>query len=124
MRPTGDRGWSRVPGPDRDEPDRRSTSRAVPARELFQQAIALDPAFPRAHAYLALIWAVLPDYDDHPLSESPAVLASLIERGRFNAGFVEEAAASYQNGLELDPRSRIIHQNRAILLSVHLQDIS
>ena len=70
MRPTGDRGWSRVPGPDRDEPDRRSTSRAVPARELFQQAIALDPAFPRAHAYLALIWAVLPDYDDHPLSES------------------------------------------------------
>jgi hypothetical protein len=78
------------------------------------------------------------------LAESPAVLASLIERGRslieqnpgfatthqwhgtnlFNAGFVEEAAASSQNGLELDPRSRIIHQNRAILLSVHLQDIS
>jgi TolB-like protein/thioredoxin-like negative regulator of GroEL len=141
------------------------------ARTLFEQARTLDPDFARAHAYLALTWAVLPDYGDRPLSEmrretvraaeaalaidpasveaatalitpllaeSPAVLASLIERGRtliaqnpgfatthqwhgtnlFNAGFVEEAAASYRNGLELDPRSRIIHQNLAILLSV------
>lgn len=141
------------------------------ALTLFQQAIQLDPAFARAHAYLALAWGIIADYTDRPLAqtnpatrvaaeaalaldadsveaataliqpllaESPAELEALIERGRqliardpgfatthqwhgtnlFNAGFVEEAVAAYRTGLELDPRSRIIHQNLAMLLVV------
>jgi TolB-like protein/predicted Zn-dependent protease len=139
------------------------------ALTLFQRAIQLDPAFARAHAYLALTWGILPDYGDRTpaeirpptraaaqaalaldpdsveaataliqalLAESPAALESLIEGGRqliarnpgfatthqwhagnlLNAGFVEEAVAAYHTGLELDPRSRVIHQNLAMLL--------
>jgi TolB-like protein/thioredoxin-like negative regulator of GroEL len=141
------------------------------ALTLFEQAIALDPGFARAHAYLALTLGILPDYGDRTLAEigpatraaaesalaldpdsveaataliqplladSPALLESIIERGRqliarspgfatthqwhatnlLNAGFVDEAVAAYRAGLELDPRSRIIHQNLGVLLVV------
>jgi tetratricopeptide (TPR) repeat protein len=141
------------------------------ALALFRQAVEMDPAFARAHAYLALTWSIIADYTDRPLAEivpathaaaeaalaldpdsveaataliqpllaeSPATLESIIERGRqliarnpgfatthqwhatslFNAGFVEEAAAAYRAGLQLDPRSRIIHQNLGVLLLV------
>ncbi len=112
------------------------------ALTLFQQAIEMDPAFARAHAYLALTWGVLPDYGDRPLAQTnpasraaaeaalaldpdsveaaTALIQPLLAVGTnlFNAGFVEEAVAAYRMGLELDPRSRIIHQNLGILLVV------
>jgi len=95
-------------------------------RAAAEAALALDPG--SVEAATALITPLL--------AESPATLQALIERGRaliarepgfatthqwhgtnlLNAGFVEEAAATYRTGLELDPRSRIIHQNLAILL--------
>jgi TolB-like protein len=97
-------------------------------RAAAEAALALDPD--SVEAATALITPLL--------AESPAALESLIERGRqliarnpgfatthqwhatnlFNAGFVEEAVAAYRTGLELDPRSRIIHQNLAVLLVV------
>jgi len=40
------------------------------ARELFEKAIARDPRFARAHAYLALTWAVISDYTDLPVDSS------------------------------------------------------
>jgi TolB-like protein/Tfp pilus assembly protein PilF len=40
------------------------------ARELFERAIARDPQFARAHAYLALTWAILLDYTDRPREET------------------------------------------------------
>jgi len=42
------------------------------AIELFEQAILIDPEFARAHAGLALTWAVLPDYSDIPYFETAA----------------------------------------------------
>jgi TolB-like protein len=107
----------------------RPLAEIVPAtRAAAEAALALDPD--SVEAATALIQPLL--------AESPATLESLIERGRnliarnpgfatthqwhatnlFNAGFVEEAVAAYGIGLDLDPRSRIIHQNLAILLVV------
>jgi TolB-like protein len=107
----------------------RSLGEIQPAtRAAAEAALALDPD--SVEAATALITPLL--------AESPAALESLIERGRqliarnpgfatthqwhatnlFNAGFVEEAVAAYGIGLDLDPRSRIIHQNLAILLVV------
>jgi TolB-like protein/Flp pilus assembly protein TadD len=107
----------------------RSLAEIQPAtRAAAEAALALDPD--SVEAATALITPLL--------AESPAALESLIERGRqliarnpgfatthqwhatnlFNAGFVEEAVAAYRAGLDLDPRSRIIHQNLAILLVV------
>jgi tetratricopeptide (TPR) repeat protein len=93
-----------------------------------ETALTLDPD--SVEAATALIEPLL--------AESPEALDALIERGRnliahnpgfatthqwhgtnlLNAGLVEEAAAAYRTALELDPRSRIIHQNLAILLVV------
>jgi TolB-like protein len=136
------------------------------ALTLFEQAIALDPGFARAHAYLGLTWAVIADYTDRPraqtrvesrrvaeaalaldpdsveaatvlinstLADSPAAFEEVIERGRaliarnpgfatthqwhatnlMYAGRAEEAISAYRAALELDPRSRITHQNLA-----------
>jgi TolB-like protein len=97
-------------------------------RAAAEAALALDPD--SVEAATSLIQPLLAD--------SPAMLETLIDRGRqliarnpgfatthqwhgtnlFKAGFVEEAVASYRTGLELDPRSRIIHQNLGILLVV------
>ncbi len=107
----------------------RPLEETLPAmRAAAEAALALDPD--SLEAATALI---------QPLqAQSPAALESLIERGRtliarnpgfatthqwhgtnlFNAGFVEEAVAAYRTGLEVDPRSRIIHQNLAVLLVV------
>jgi TolB-like protein/thioredoxin-like negative regulator of GroEL len=38
------------------------------ARELFEKAVATDPSFARAHAYLALTWAIIADYSDIPIT--------------------------------------------------------
>ena len=107
----------------------RPLEEALPAtRAAAEAALALDPD--SVEAATALIQPLL--------AQSPAALTSLLERGRqliahnpgfatthqwhgtnlFNAGFVEEAVAAYRTGLDLDPRSRIVHQNLAMLLVV------
>jgi len=111
-----------------DYTDRPLTETLPAARAAAEAALALDPD--SVEAATALIEPLL--------AESPAGLVSLIERGRrliarnsgfatthqwhgsnlFNAGFVEEAVAAYRAGLELDPRSLVIHQNLATLLMV------
>lgn len=58
------------------------------AREQFEEAIALDPAFARAHGYLALTWAVIADYTDRSRDECR-----------------ENAMSAAQRARELDPRS-------------------
>jgi TolB-like protein len=107
----------------------RPLEETLPAtRAAAEAALALDPD--SVEAATALIQPLL--------AQSPAALTSLLERGRqliarnpgfatthqwhgtnlFNAGFVEEAVAAYRTGLDLDPRSRIVHQNLAMLLVV------
>jgi TolB-like protein len=56
------------------------------AVQLFEQAIALDPGFPRAHEALAAVWAVMTAWSDQPLAETMAL-----------------AAESARRALELDP---------------------
>jgi TolB-like protein len=55
---------------------------------LFEKAVAADPAFARAHAYLALTWAILADY-----TEVPIALA------------FDKAIAAAKTALALDPQS-------------------
>jgi TolB-like protein len=108
-----------------DYTDRPLTETLPATQAAAEAALALDPD--SVEAATALIQPLL--------AESPAALELLIERGRqliarnpgfatshqwhatnlLNAGFVEEAAAAYRTGLDLDPRSRIIHQNLAML---------
>jgi len=131
---------------------------------LLEQAVALDPDFARAWAYLALTWSVISDYTDRPMAEaridareaaqtalaldpasieaatalmnplmadSASRLETLIEQGRellagnpgfatthqwhatnlLHAGRVEEAIEEFEYALELDPRSRVTHEN-------------
>ena len=58
------------------------------AREQFENAIALDPGFARAHGYLALTWAILMDYTDRSREECR-----------------EHAISAALRARELDPRS-------------------
>jgi len=111
-----------------DYTDRPLAQIRPPTLAAAETALALDPD--SVEAATALIQPLL--------AESPESLDALIARGRnliahspgfatthqwhgtnlLNAGFVEEAAASYRTGLDLDPRSRIIHQNLATLFMV------
>ena len=107
----------------------RPLSQIRPAtRAAAKAALALDPD--SVEAATALISSLL--------AGSPTELASLVERGRdliarspgfatthqwhatnlSIAGRVEEALAAYRVALDLDPRSRIVHQNLAMLLLV------
>ena len=107
----------------------RPLSQIRPAtRAAAGKALALDPN--SVEASTALITSLLAD--------SPESLASLVEQGRdliarspgfatthqwhatnlLNAGNVEEALGAYRTALDLDPRSRIVHQNLAMLLLV------
>ena len=107
----------------------RPLSQTRPAtRTAAAAALALDPD--SVEAATARISSLMAD--------SPAVLESMIEQGRaliardpgfattyqwhatnlLNSGYVEEALAAYRAALDLDPRSRIVHQNLAMLLLV------
>jgi len=114
-----------------DYSDRALSQTRPAAQAAAEAAVALDPE--SIEAATALIEPLLAD--------SPAVLEALVERGRdliagnpgfattyqwhatnlFNSGRVEEALAAYRAALELDPRSRIVHQNLAMLLLVRGQ---
>jgi TolB-like protein/Tfp pilus assembly protein PilF len=135
------------------------------ARELFERAIARDPQFARAHAYLALTWGILHDYTDRPPAETypnagraaRAALAldpnsieaataliyssnDIMEQLAYsrqaialNDGFatthqwygttlsvlgdLQGAEREYRIALELDPRSRVITENLALLMT-------
>jgi len=111
-----------------DYTDRPLEETLLATRAAAEAALALDPD--SVEAATALIQPLL--------AQSPAALTSLLGRGRqliarnprfatthqwhgtnlFNAGFVEEAVTAYRTGLDLDPRSRIVHQNLAMLLVV------
>ena len=67
---------------------RRTEADLRAAIALFEQAIGVDPGFARAHAGVALVYAVLPDYSSEPLDHANAK--------------VNEAAT---RALELDPSS-------------------
>jgi TolB-like protein len=141
------------------------------ARDLFEQALALDPGFARARGYLALTWGVLADYTDRPLDEaqrntrSEALAALAVDPQNIeaatalimstndlrqnteyarqaialNAGFptthqwyatallasgdLRGSEREYRIAQELDPRSRIIADNLA-LLQVYMGDFA
>jgi TolB-like protein/thioredoxin-like negative regulator of GroEL len=110
-----------------DYTDRPPAQVRVETRRAAEAALALDPE--SVEAQTALLTPLLAD--------SPAARAPLIERGAaliarnpgfatthqwhatnlMEAGRVEEAVAAYRLALELDPRSRVTHQNLAVLLT-------
>jgi TolB-like protein/Tfp pilus assembly protein PilF len=149
----------------RDQPLRQ-------AIELFEKAVALDPGFAQAHAGLALVYAVLPDYSLHmgypeayrhaldsaamalaldpSLPEPYAVLASVGRLNRLHrstaialykraitlrpsfatahqwlandlmgGGDLTGAIAAAERASALDPRSRVVAQNHAVVLTGH-----
>jgi TolB-like protein/predicted Zn-dependent protease len=115
--------WAILP----DYTDQPRSETQSPTLRAAEAALAIDPS--SVEAATALISPLLAD--------SAASLESLVEQGRdliahnpgfatthqwhatnlLNAGRLEESLAAYEAGLRLDPRSRIIHQNLAILLA-------
>lgn len=111
-----------------DYGDRPLSQTRRATREAAETALALDPG--SVEAATALIQPLL--------AASPAEDQALIEQGRnliardpgfatthqwhgtnlLAAGWVDEAIASYRAALDLDPRSRIIYQNLAVVLLV------
>ncbi|HKX55205.1 MAG TPA: hypothetical protein VJN01_03855, partial [Xanthomonadales bacterium] len=114
--------WGVLP----DYSDRPLAVAQQATREAAETALALDAN--SIEAATALVQPLLAD--------SPAALQALVARGReliardpgfatthqwhgtnlLNAGFVEEARASYRAALDIDPLSRIVQQNLATLL--------
>jgi serine/threonine-protein kinase len=94
--------------------------------DYFQQAIARDPAFARAHAGLALAYNVLPVYVPDPNDSIPALLAasadhalqldSMLADAQIAAGAklerqlrFPEAMARYRRAIALEPSSSYAH---------------
>jgi serine/threonine-protein kinase len=94
--------------------------------DYFQQAIARDPKFARAHAGLALAYNVLPVYVPDPNDSIPALLAASAERAlaldstladaQIAAGTMlegqlrfPEAMARYRKAIALEPMSSYSH---------------
>ncbi|MEO6330934.1 MAG: tetratricopeptide repeat protein, partial [Gemmatimonadaceae bacterium] len=97
------------------------------ARDLFEQAAAKDPEFARAHAGIAITYALLPEYVDFPPEEArvrteraagralaldstiaeaySALGLSLVHAWRWN-----EAEQAYKRAIALDPRYATAHQ--------------
>ena len=97
------------------------------AGELFEQAAAKDPGFARAHAGIAMTYALLPEYVDFPPEEArrrteqaaaralaldstisepyTALGLSYVHSWRWN-----DAERAYQRAITLDPRHATAHQ--------------
>ena len=62
--------------------------------DLFEQAIAIDPQFSKAHAGLALTYAIIMDYSDMPFTEAFALARNAAEKAlALDPGSVEAATA-------------------------------
>jgi eukaryotic-like serine/threonine-protein kinase len=99
----------------------------VAAGELFEQAAAKDPDFARAHAGIAMTYALLPEYVDFPPDEArrrteqaaarALALDSTIAEPYAALGLSyvhswrwSDAARAYQKAIALDPRNATAHQ--------------
>ncbi|CAN5721926.1 serine/threonine-protein kinase [soil metagenome] len=97
------------------------------AGSLFEQAGAKDPGFARAHAGMAITYALLPEYVDFPLEEARARTERAASRAlALDSTIVEayaalglsrvhslrwaEAEESYKRAIAMDPRYATAHQ--------------
>jgi tetratricopeptide (TPR) repeat protein len=86
------------------------------ARELFDQAVALDPGFARAHAYRALTWVIFADYTDFPLTAALANATEAAETALALDPQSIEAATSLINSTN-DLRQQVEYARQAIELN-------
>jgi len=99
----------------------------------FKQAIARDPTFARAHAGLALAYAVYPVFTPDPLDSMPALLAASARRAvaldsmlsdaqlayamTFESQLrFRDAEAHYRKAIALEPSSSIAHHAFGLML--------
>lgn len=97
------------------------------ARQLFEQATAKDPDFARAHAGVAITYALLPEYVDFPLDESrdrteraaaralsldSTIAEAYVALGlsRVHSWRWAEAEQAYKQAIAVDPRYATGHQ--------------
>ncbi|HUF64674.1 MAG TPA: protein kinase, partial [Gemmatimonadaceae bacterium] len=97
------------------------------AGSLFEQAAAKDPGFARAHAGIAITYALLPEYVDFPLEESRrrteeaagralaldstiAEAYSALGLSRLHSWRWSEAEQAYTRAIALEPRNSTAHQ--------------
>ena len=103
------------------------------ARRYFEQAIALDPGYADAHAWVAGAWFDLTQFSPLPLAKAlPQVRAeagkalaldpdnvyALIVLANIDAteGRIDKAKAGYERALKLDPSNAIAHLDYALML--------
>jgi Flp pilus assembly protein TadD len=94
----------------------RTAEAMLRARGLFEQAVALDPAFARAHAYLALTWAILADYTDIPLAVASPSARKVAETALALDPQSIEAATALINSTN-DLRQQVDYARLAITLN-------
>ena len=99
----------------------------VAAASLFEQAAAKDPEFARAHAGIAITYALLPEYDEFPPAEARtrteraaaralaldttiAEAHAALGLSRVHAWRWAEAEESYKRAIAIDPRYPTGHQ--------------
>ncbi|MEX0908756.1 MAG: tetratricopeptide repeat protein, partial [Gemmatimonadaceae bacterium] len=97
------------------------------AGALFEQAAAKDPNFARAHAGIAITYALLPEYVDFPLEEAESRTEAAASRAlaldstmaeaysalglsRVHSWRWAEAEQAYRRAMALDPRNSTAHQ--------------
>jgi TolB-like protein len=88
------------------------------ALTLFEQAIALDPGFARAHAYLGLTWAVIADYTDRPRAQTRVESRRVAEAAlALDPDSVEAATVLINSTLADSPTvfEEVIERGRALI---------
>ena len=107
--------------------NRRGVANLRRALTYFEDAIAKDPDFARAHAGLAITYALLPEYTDAPPADGPAKARAAATRALAIDGSLAEAhtalglaavhawdfragEAAYKKAIEVDPAYPTAHQ--------------
>ncbi len=105
----------------------RGEANVIRSIDYFKEAIARDPKFARAHAGLAMAYAVITSFVPDPKDTIPALLAASAERAvaldsteadaQLSMGFAREdqlrfgeAASRYRAALALEPSNAPAHQ--------------